>query len=161
MATGPTAAQLAELEDELRQARVELDEFAQGIHPRALREGGLALALAKLVDRAGLLHVDTDIGRLPAPLEAAIYFVCAEGLTNAAKHAHASNLTVSVSHTTTHADVTVADDGVGAADLSRGSGLRGLTDRIETLGGTLTIESIAGGGTRLHATLPLDCATNP
>ena len=161
LATAPTAAQLVALEDELRHARTELDELAQGIHPRALVEGGLAQALPKLADLAGVpVHLDVDVDRLPPAIEAAIYFVCAEGLTNAAKYAGAAKAKVSVTRTTSEVATEIADDGVGDADPGRGSGLRGLSDRLETLGGTLTIDSPAGRGTRLHATLPVRCDEN-
>jgi signal transduction histidine kinase len=156
LAAGSTASRLAVLEDELREVRTELDELAQGIHPRTLVDGGLALALPKLTDMAGIpVDLDVDVDRLPAAVEVAVYFLCAEGLTNAAKYAQASGLTVSVSRTLTEVVAVIADDGVGDADPNRGSGLRGLADRVETLGGTLSIDSVAGHGTRLRATLPL------
>ena len=93
--------------------------------------------------------------RLAPPVEAAAYFVCAEALANVAKYAFASTVTVSVTADETWVSVVVDDDGVGGADSARGSGLRGLADRIGTLGGTLRIESEAGHGTRLTAEIPL------
>jgi signal transduction histidine kinase len=155
LATGPTAARLAELEDELLEARNELNDLAQGIHPRALIDGGLTLALPRLADLAGVpVRLDIEVDRLPTQVEAAVYFVCAEGLTNAAKHAHASELIVSVWRNSTDVVAAIADDGVGNADPTGGSGLRGLTDRVEALGGTMSIESVTGRGTRLSASIP-------
>ncbi len=119
------------------------------------------MALPKLIDLAGIpVDLDVEVDRLPAPVEAAVYFLCAEGLTNAAKYAEAHELTVSVSRTLTEVVAEIVDDGVGDADPERGSGLRGLADRVETLGGTLSVESAAGRGTRLRATIPLG-ADNP
>jgi signal transduction histidine kinase len=161
LATGPTAVRLAALADELCRARTELDELAHGIHPRALVDGGLALALPKLADLAGIpVQLDIEVGRLPGALEAAIYFLCSEAVTNTAKHAHASALNIAVTRTTTEVVAVIADDGLGDADPNRGSGLRGLADRVETLGGTLSIDSAAGRGTRLRAALPLDADEN-
>ena len=93
--------------------------------------------------------------RLPAPVEAAAYFVCSEGLANLGKYAYASEAAVTVSCAAGRAIVSVRDDGVGGADPSAGSGLAGLADRVEALGGTLRVESPRGGGTLLVAELPL------
>ena len=94
-------------------------------------------------------------GRLPPPVEAAAYFVVAEALTNVAKYASASEARVQVSRSNGHAVVEVADDGVGGADPGRGSGLRGLADRVAALDGTLSLESPQGAGTLLRAEIPV------
>jgi signal transduction histidine kinase len=151
------ARRLAEVENELRVARAELHDFAKGIHPRALTEGGLAAALPELIVRAGVpVELDISVGRLAPAVEAAMYFVCSEALANTAKHARATRMTIGVSQSSGHVFVALADDGVGGADLGSGSGLRGLADRVEALGGQLSIRSPMGGGTRLDATFPVD-----
>jgi signal transduction histidine kinase len=93
--------------------------------------------------------------RPPAVVEAAVYFVCAEGLTNVAKHADASAASIDVACTHGSVAVTIADDGRGGATVGAGSGLRGLADRVDAVGGSLRVESPAGGGTRLVAEVPL------
>jgi signal transduction histidine kinase len=93
--------------------------------------------------------------RLPEPIEAAAYFVVAEALTNVVKYAHASQATVSVSRDNGRAVVEVADDGIGGADPGRGSGLRGLADRVSALDGSMELDSPAGAGTRLRAEMPV------
>ena len=162
LASEHTATELAALDEELVQAAVELDELAQGIHPHALLEGGLGVALPKLVDHAAHpVTLDVNVGRLPAGLEAAVYFVCAEALTNAAKHAAAAAVTVSVRCAGDDVCVEVTDDGAGGADVRGGSGLRGLADRVDALGGVLTIDSPPSAGTRVLATLPHQGAAPP
>ena len=134
----------------------ELRELARGIHPAILSDKGLVPALEMLAGRATVpveLCAALD-GRLPPPVEAAAYYLVAEALTNAAKHARASCVNVNVTRVNGRAVVEVADDGVGGADLRGGSGLRGLRDRVEALGGELDLESREGGGTTLTATLP-------
>jgi signal transduction histidine kinase len=124
------------LTSELEAARDELGTLARGIHPRALTESGLGKALAALVERAPLpVELSTPAERLPASVEAAAYFVCAEAVTNIAKYAQASRVRCEVSRSARRVRVAVADDGVGGADPGRGSGLRGLADRIDALGG--------------------------
>jgi signal transduction histidine kinase len=146
---------LADVERQLRTARGELRELARGIHPMALTEGGLAAALPELADRASVpVELRADGGRAPAPVEAAAYFVCAEALTNVAKYAHATRVTIDVRRDPAGLTVTIADDGAGGADPARGTGLRGLADRVEALGGRLSVESPPGAGTRLVAELP-------
>jgi signal transduction histidine kinase len=141
---------IATLESELDEARRELREFAQGVHPAALTEGGLLPALAILAEHSPLpVEITGGATRLPAPVEAALYFVCSEALTNAAKHASASRVQIDVRQEQDRVVVAVADDGVGGADASRGTGLRGLSDRVEALGGHLAVESPPGGGTHL------------
>jgi signal transduction histidine kinase len=151
------ASLLDDVDSELRNARAEIDAFAQGIHPRALTDGGLAAALPALTRRAGVpVQLTISTGKLPLAIEAAVYFLCSEALTNVAKYAGAAHVAVDVSQSGRRITATVADDGVGGADPSRGSGLRGLTDRFEALGGWLSIESRRGLGTRLLATLPIE-----
>jgi len=102
--------------------------------------------------------LSTPRERLPQPIEATAYYIVAESLTNVAKYAHASAATVAVTRTNGRLLVQVQDDGVGGADITQGSGLRGLADRAEALRGTLRIESTAGRGTVVTATLPLGVA---
>ncbi len=155
-----TASATSELvvgaEDQVRRALEELRRLARGIHPRLLSEAGLEAALRSLAGGFPV-PVELEVGtpRLPAHVEAAAYFVCAEGLANVAKYAQASRARVSVVAGETHLTVVVEDDGVGGADPARGSGLRGLADRVAILGGTIRVESPAGCGTRLAAELPL------
>ena len=145
------------LTTELEAARDELGALARGIHPRALTESGLGKALAALVERAPVpIELSTPAERLPAPIEAAAYFVCAEAVTNVAKYANASRVRCEVSRSAGSVRVAVADDGVGGADPGSGSGLRGLADRIDALGGTFTVTSPAGRGTVISAELPLE-----
>ena len=147
---------LAAAERELAQAIEELRELARGIHPPALADHGLAPAVSSLAAR---VPVPVDVSgfdvRLPAPLEAAFYFVVAEALANVVKYADASSVSVSLAEANGQALVEVVDDGVGGASAGAGSGLRGLADRLEALGGTLEIESPAGHGTRIRAAVPL------
>jgi signal transduction histidine kinase len=142
--------------DELAQSLAELRELARGIHPAAL-EHGLDVALDALAQRATVpTTVDVDEGpRLPQPVEFAAYFVASEALANVAKHAEASAVTISLRRTADEVVVTITDDGVGGADLTRGTGLQGLTDRVEALGGLLGVSSPTEGGTAITATLPL------
>ncbi|MEA2198153.1 MAG: hypothetical protein QOJ25_2204, partial [Solirubrobacteraceae bacterium] len=101
------------------------------------------------------LDIEPDL-RLPAPIEIGAYFVASEALANATKHAQASRIEVSLAPCDGILLLSIRDDGVGGADAARGSGLVGLTDRVEALGGTIDIESAPGGGTSLVATLPLE-----
>jgi signal transduction histidine kinase len=154
----PDAARgiLEEARQALGTALQELREFSQGIHPGVLTERGLGPALQELVYLAPMsieLAVPSD-ERLPEPVEAAAYYVVAEALANAAKYASADVVSVSVERRNGSAVIEVADDGVGGADPTKGSGLRGLSDRVEALGGTLAIESSRGSGTRLRAEFP-------
>jgi signal transduction histidine kinase len=150
------AEQLAEVEDELRGARAELHDFAQGIHPSALAQGGLSAALPELTRRAGMpVVLELSVGRLAPALEAAVYFLCSEALANAAKHADATSVTIGVTQSSGRLIVAIEDDGVGGANPAGGTGLRGLTDRIEALGGRLSLESLPRRGTRLLAEIPI------
>ncbi len=145
------------LESELDQARGELREFAQGVHPAALTDGGLAPALALLAARSPLpVGFKGEVGPLPEPVEAALFFVCSEALANVVKHAAASRATIELRTERGRVVATIVDDGAGGADPSHGSGLRGLADRVEALGGHLTVESPRGSGTRVVAELPRD-----
>jgi signal transduction histidine kinase len=150
-------AMLAGAQEELATALAELRELARGIHPAVLSERGLRAALEALAGRSPvpveLAEVPGD--RLPEPVEAAAYFVVAEALTNVVKYAHASEATVSVRRRNGTAVVEVRDDGVGGADPGRGSGLRGLADRVAALDGSLELDSPPGAGTRLRAEIPV------
>jgi signal transduction histidine kinase len=148
---------LAGAQDELGRALEELRELARGIHPAVLSDRGLGAALEALAGRSPVpVELEgTPPERLPPPVEAAAYFVVAEALTNVVKYANASQARVSVSRGNGHAVVEVADDGVGGADPGRGSGLRGLADRISALDGTLVLSSPEGAGTLLRAEIPV------
>jgi signal transduction histidine kinase len=142
-----------EIEDVLE----ELQEMARGIHPTVLSRGGLAPALKTLARRSSV-PVELDVrmeGRLPEPLEVGAYYVVSEALTNAAKHARARSVTVEVETVDGVLRVWVRDDGVGGADLTRGSGLVGLKDRAEALGGQIAVESPPNAGTAIRVELPL------
>jgi signal transduction histidine kinase len=146
----------AEARRELYEARSAVRELERGIHPAVLTDRGLADALAELAARAPLpVTVDVEPRRWQPILEVAAYFLCAEALTNVAKYAHASRATVTVLERHGRLHVTVIDDGIGGADASRGSGLRGLADRVEALGGALRVTSEPGAGTDIAAEMPL------
>jgi signal transduction histidine kinase len=156
---GELAAELERAVAAATGALEELREIARGIHPTILTEGGLRLALKTLARRSPIpveLEVGVD-GRLPDHVEASAYYVVAEALTNVTKHAHASTVMV-----TAEADaargvlrVSVRDDGTGGADFTRGTGLVGLKDRVEALGGRIFLYSPHGAGTSLQVELPL------
>jgi signal transduction histidine kinase len=150
------AALLDRAQEELQTSLAELRELARGIHPAVLTEHGLAPALDGLVSRVPVpVTVEADPGeRLPGPVESAAYFVVSEALANVAKYAHATQATVRVRRENGHVTVEVTDDGVGGADAARGSGLRGLADRVAALDGSLSLDSPQGGGTRLRAEIP-------
>ena len=159
-AEGGPAGLLDAAIEELAAGLDELRALASGLHPALLTERGLETALEALVMRAPL-PVDLDFEldrRLPEQIEAAAYYVVAEALANVQKHAGAHRASVRVATGDGHVAVSVSDDGAGGAD-EEGSGLRGLTDRVESLGGTLSLESPAGGGTRLAARIPLGPTT--
>jgi signal transduction histidine kinase len=150
------ATLLDQAQEELRTSLAELRELARGIHPAILTERGLAPALDGLVSRVPVpvtLEADSE-ERLPEPVESAAYFVVSEALANVAKYAQASHATVRVLRANGRVTVDVTDDGVGGADAARGSGLRGLADRLGALDGTLSLDSPPGRGTRLHAEIP-------
>jgi PAS domain S-box-containing protein len=147
---------LAEAAEELTLALQELRELARGLHPAVLTDHGLRAAVEMLADRAPLpVEIEeTPAERLPEPVEAAAYFLIAEALTNVAKYAHASGAKIAVSASDANVVVEVSDDGVGGADPATGSGLRGLADRVEALGGSLDVSSPDGAGTVLRAEIP-------
>jgi signal transduction histidine kinase len=150
---------LDETRKTLGTALEELRELSQGIHPGILTERGLGPALQELAYGAPVsieLTVPLE-ERLPEPVEAAVYYLVAEALANVAKYASASVVSVNVDRRNGQAVVEVSDDGVGGADPARGSGLRGLADRVEALGGALVVDSPQGKGTRLRAEIP--CAS--
>lgn len=145
-----------EAREALAIALEELRELTHGINPPLLTERGLAAALDELCRRAALpARLDLDLeGRLPDQVESAAYFVASEALTNAAKHSHGSEVRVSARHEGNTLTVEVLDDGIGGATTTGGSGLRGLADRVEALGGRLTVSSPPGRGTTLRAEIP-------
>ena len=149
--------QLAALDTGLVEAVEELRELSRGIHPAALSRGGLGPALRALSRRCAVpMALDVRVDhRLPDTVEATAYYVAAEALTNAAKHANASAVELSAAVRNGHLFLMVRDNGTGGADPSRGSGLKGLTDRVEAVGGTLTVASPRGQGTTLLVELPL------
>jgi signal transduction histidine kinase len=154
-------AELSRVGQGLTAVLEELREIARGIHPAILSEGGLAPALKTLARRSPIpvaLDARCD-GRLPDGVERAAYYVVSEMLTNAAKHAHASTVHVDVARANGTLHVSVRDDGVGGADPAHGSGLVGLRDRVEALGGTIAVQSPRGGGTAVEVILPLDRAS--
>jgi len=144
------AGGLAEVLDELR-------EMSRGIHPAILTEGGLRPALRALARRSPVpVRLEADVtARLPQQVEVAAYFVVSEALANVAKHAQAAQVRVSAQVRADRLEIMISDDGRGGADPSRGSGLIGLTDRVEALGGTIRVSSPAGVGTQIAVALPL------
>ena len=155
--TDPAAATalVGEAHEEAKRALAELRDLARGIHPAVLADRGLDAAISALAARSPVpVGIDVATGRLPDPVESAAYFVVAEALTNAAKHAQAAELSVRI---TRHRDlliVEVIDDGAGGADPARGTGLRGLADRVAAVDGHLTVTSPPGGPTVIRAELP-------
>jgi signal transduction histidine kinase len=145
-----------EAKRELDQSLRELRELARGIHPAVVTERGLPVALDGLISRATIpveLEVELD-RRPPEAVELAAYYLVSESLTNLAKHAHASSARVEVVREADCLVVEVADDGVGGAVIDGGSGLRGMQDRVDALGGRLSVTSPKGGGTRIRAEIP-------
>jgi len=155
----PPAAEavLESAREELAAALDELRELARGIHPAILTDRGLAAALEALASRLPIpVEIETPEIELPQAVEAAAYYVVAEALANVIKYARASVVSVCVTSNETSARVEVVDDGVGGADPTGGSGLRGLSDRVAALEGTLEVDSPPAGGTRITAEIPLD-----
>lgn len=150
--------QLSHIGSELTELFNDLQELSRGIHPGILRHGGLRAALNTLARRSTIpVTLDVDIDRhLPEPVEVAAYYVVAEALTNAAKHAKASKAHVAAHCDDKNLDVSIRDDGMGGADSRKGSGLIGLTDRVEALGGRIHVQSPLGAGTSLDVTVPLE-----
>jgi signal transduction histidine kinase len=143
--------------DELARALAELRELARGLHPNVLTDRGLGPALESLVLRSPFpVDVEVPDDRLAPAIEAAAYYVAAEALANVAKYAHAASAGVRIVDDDERGEIVVevTDDGIGGADPSRGSGLKGLEDRVAALDGALEVESPPGGGTRIRATIP-------
>ncbi len=151
-----TTARLGLARREIAASLEELREVARGIHPAVVSGHGLEVALEQLVARAPVpirLTVEVD-QRLPEPLEVAAYYLVSESLANLGKYAQASSARVEVIRSDGQLVVQVVDDGIGGADTEHGSGLRGLADRVEALGGRLRVWSPVGGGTRVKAEIP-------
>ncbi|HEV2934341.1 MAG TPA: GAF domain-containing sensor histidine kinase [Streptosporangiaceae bacterium] len=154
---GEISAELDRVTTGLTDALDELREYARGIHPALLTDHGLGPALRTLARRCPL-PVDLDMrtnGRLPEPVEVCAYYVISEALTNAAKHANASRIAVGVEAVTGVLRLSVRDDGTGGADFTHGTGLIGLKDRVEALGGRISLNSPPGAGTTLQVEFPL------
>jgi len=155
---GDPRAELSRLAAGLTDAAAELQEFSRGIHPAVLSERGLGPALRTLARRSAV-PVDLEVAadaRYPEPVEVAAYYVASEALANAMKHAQASRVEISLATLRGSLLLSVRDDGIGGADPARGSGLAGLTDRVEALGGSIRLDSTAEAGTHLTADLPLE-----
>ncbi|HEV7534623.1 MAG TPA: histidine kinase, partial [Acidimicrobiia bacterium] len=147
---------MEEAHSEAKQAMIELRNLARGIHPAVLSDRGLDAALSSLAGRAPVpVAVEVSVPvRPPAAVETTAYFVVAEALTNIARHSGASRAAVTVARQNGHLKVEVTDDGIGGADTSRGTGLAGLLDRVQSVDGTLRISSPPGGPTILTVELP-------
>jgi signal transduction histidine kinase len=144
-----------DLRANLDASQVLLREFARGIHPRILTESGLPAALAELADACQTaVELQVPTVRLAAAIEATAYFVCSEALANIGKYAQAVHVLIEVASRDGEVIIEVTDDGIGGADPARGSGLRGLGDRVQALGGTFVVGSQPGAGTRLTAVIP-------
>lgn len=153
---GPLADQLARAHTEAGEALAELRELIQGIHPKVLTDRGLGAALADAAERSAVpVGVAVELpGRLPEAVESAAYFVVREALANVGKHSGADRAQVSARHEGGLLTLEVHDDGRGGADVSRGSGLTGLADRVSVLDGTISVSSPAGGPTLLRVEIP-------
>jgi signal transduction histidine kinase len=159
---GDGEPELAEVRAGLVAAREELRELALGIHPATLTSGGLRAAVTELVAGSPVpVELTLPTERLPAAVETAAYFICSEALANIAKHAQALSAQIQITITDTELRIEVADNGVAGANPATGSGLRGLQDRAEALGGHLAISSPPGHGTRLTAGIPLRSRPSP
>jgi signal transduction histidine kinase len=150
-------AQIGWVADELTGVTEELREIARGIHPAILSEGGLRPALRTLARRAAIpVELDIRTRTRPAdPIEVAAYYVVSEALTNITKHASASHAHVAVEEHDARLHLSIRDDGVGGADPAAGSGLMGLRDRVQALGGSIEVHSRPGEGTAILVALPL------
>jgi len=158
---GDIRARMADSVRGLQEVFEGIQEISRGIHPAIVSRGGIGPAVRALARRCPVpveLEVRDD-RRLPEPVEVAAYYVVSEALTNVAKHADASMVTVTLSVDGSWLRLTIVDDGIGAADPGAGSGLVGLSDRIEVLGGTLEVTSPAGRGTTLEVAIPVDPRT--
>jgi signal transduction histidine kinase len=159
----PLKERISELVATVAGVSTELQELSRGIHPAILSRGGLGPAL-KLLARRSPIPVELVLSterRLPDPVEVAAYYVVAEALTNAAKHAQASMAEVCTDIADQNLHLSIRDDGIGGADAARGSGITGLRDRVEALGGSLSISSNPGIGTELRATIPFEVPPHP
>jgi len=155
--------ELSHVAQGLAEAVEDLQEISRGIHPAILTKGGLGPAL-RAVARRSPIPVDLDLTmdvRLPEPIEVAAYFVASEALANAAKHSQASRIDLSLEHGDGSLVLSIRDDGVGGADADLGSGLVGLTDRIEALGGSIRADSRHDEGTQITVKLPLELDVSP
>ncbi len=155
---GDLRAGLSRIAAGLADAAAELQELSRGIHPAALFEHGMGPALRTLARRSAV-PVDLDVttnARCPEPIEVAAYYVASEALANAMKHAQASRIEISLTTRDSSLLLSIRDDGVGGADPARGSGLAGLADRVEALGGSIHVHSGAGAGTQITVDLPLE-----
>ena len=150
------AARLTRIREQLSRALAELHDLATGLHPGGIEEGGLSAALASLAARSPV-PVDLRVTELSLPeeLERATYFVCSEALANVIKYANAASAVISIEERAGRLQIEITDDGVGGAVLGAGTGLSGLADRVEALGGAFQLDSPSGGGTRLSVELPL------
>jgi signal transduction histidine kinase len=145
--------------EELSHAHADLRELARGLYPVALAERGLPQALGSLADSAGVsVELSVDPEPLPEPIALAAYFIVAECLANAGRHANAEAVVVQVVRHPDAVAIEIGDDGRGGADVAAGTGLRGLADRVAALGGRLQLDSEPGAGTRIAATIPLAAA---
>ncbi len=152
---GSNPEDIAALERELHAARADLGALARGLYPVVLRERGLVAALEDLALRAPIpVALSARIGPVEPAIEAAVYFTCAESLANVVKHASASRVAIVADEDGADLVVSIVDDGVGGARLGAGSGLQGLVDRVEAIGGRLRMESPSGAGTRLTVIVP-------
>ena len=154
----PLKEQISDLVSSVTEISEDLQELSRGIHPAVLSRGGLGPAI-KALARHSAIPVELLIGshqQLPDPVEVAAYYVVAEALTNASRHAQASMVEVCLDTEGQNLLLSIRDDGIGGADAAKGSGITGLRDRVEALGGTLSISSHPGTGTALHATIPFE-----
>jgi signal transduction histidine kinase len=154
----PLREQISDVVDGLVGVSAEVQEISRGIHPAILSKGGLGPAL-KTLARRSTVPVELDLAvdqRLPESAEVAAYYVVAEALTNAAKHARASQLTVRAEAGGANLHLSIRDDGIGGADSSKGSGLTGLIDRVEAIGGKMAVSSQPGCGTSLLVEIPVE-----
>ena len=161
--TAVLKASITQAADQLQAAIAELRELARGIHPAILTDRGLVPAVGSLVERCPVpVEVHNAVARrLPAQVEGTLYFVVAESLTNVAKYAHATRVSVTLLDAGETVSLEVVDDGIGGADRGGGSGLMGLADRVSVVDGTFTLHSPPGEGTRVGCVVPTPAATAP
>jgi signal transduction histidine kinase len=152
----PEDAQLGTSLAEVTSARRRLQDFAKGVYPATLRSGGLHTAIQDLASHSPVPVETSRVGRdrYEPAVESTLYFVCSEALANVAKHAHASRVSIDLGEDVSGPVLRIADDGIGGANVAAGSGLRGLADRLEALGGSLVIDDRPSGGTAVTAAVP-------